>query len=88
MLCFEVVIISVLQGVELGEEHLSKLRSFTFMLLLMDVLKWLVPAAGLLLLCFSSYKYVTTRTGQDVSNITVTYDNRGYVHKPEDINAN
>ncbi|KAJ9584879.1 hypothetical protein L9F63_020779 [Diploptera punctata] len=73
------------EGVQLGEEYLSKFRRFAIMLSLFSVLKWLVPAAGLLLLCFTCYKCKTTVTRQRSNRVVVTYDNKAYVNRPETV---
>lgn len=79
-----------IQGAELDDRNLAKVQRLYTVIRIFAVLKWLLIAAGVLLLCVSVYFYVFKRNSdtkithmEDKNEVVFAYDNKTYVHEPE-----
>jgi hypothetical protein len=59
----------------------------------LNVVKWLLVAAGVLLMCVSVYMFAFKRKNgnkikqiEDNNRAVVSYDNKAYLHKSDDLN--
>jgi hypothetical protein len=77
----------------MDDKNMAKVQRLYRVICILDVLKWLLIAAGVLLMCVSVYICAFKRNSDnritqmvDNNRAAVTYDNKAYLHKPEDMN--
>ncbi|KAJ4443736.1 hypothetical protein ANN_05514, partial [Periplaneta americana] len=82
------------EGAELDDKNLALVKKLYTAMFIMKVMKWVLLAAGVLLMCFSLYVCLFKKTDsknviriQDSNRVMVSYDNKAYgTHKSEALN--
>lgn len=82
------------ESAELDDKNLALVKKLYTAMFIMKVMKWVLLAAGVLLMCFSLYICLFKKTDsknviriQDSNRVMVSYDNKAYgTHKSEALN--
>jgi type IV secretory pathway TrbD component len=80
-----------IQGAELDDKNLALIQRLYTVIYIFTVLKWLLIAAGVLLMCVSIYLFAFKRNDnkimemEDKNRVVFAYDSRAYIHEPGDI---
>jgi hypothetical protein len=81
-----------LQGSDVDDENLADVYRLYAVLCILNVVKWLLIAAGVLLMCVSLYVCAFRRRNgnritevEDNNGAVVAYGNKAYLQQPEDV---